>query len=122
MGIDVNLYVTGFVTDPELDAAVRFFKERELRGIPERSRWRDDTIDIDMNGARFWGPGYERGPWLEIHACILATVAAFPGHSVYYGGDSDGDMSPIVDQDMLDEYWAHWLSPHWNDYRLPCAI
>lgn len=116
MGIDVNLYVEGIVTDDELNAAVTFFKERELRGTPIRARWEPNRIDIDMDGARYYAPHYERGPWPDIAVCIMAAVAAFPTCTVHYGGDNDFE-SPIVDDDLLAGYWAHYFGPHWNDYR-----
>ena len=116
MGIDVNLYIEGIVTDDELNAAVTFFKERELRGTPTRSTDDPNRIYIDMDGARYYGPHYVRGPWPDIAVCIMAAVAAFPTCTVHYGGDENLD-SPIVDDDLLADYWAHYFGPHWNDYR-----
>lgn len=116
MGIDVNLYAEGIVTDAELAAAVKFFKDRALRGTPKRSGYEPNHIDIDMGGARYYAPGYERGPWPEIAVCIMATVAAFPNCVVHYGGDSDWE-SPIVDEDVLTNTWAHYLGPNWDDYH-----
>ncbi|WP_022886382.1 hypothetical protein [Glaciibacter superstes] len=116
MGVDVNLYAMGTVTDAEIEVANRFFEEREIRGTLGRTSWDPDRIDVDMNGARYYGPGYERGPWPEIHTAIIALVAALPGCTVHYGGDSDPD-APEVDEDALAEMWAHWLSPRWDDYH-----
>lgn len=116
MGLDVNLYAEGVVTDEELAAATMFFEDRDVRGRPVRSSYWPNRIEIDMDGTRYYGPHYERGPWPEIATTILVTVAAFPQCTVHYGSD-DEDEPPSVDQDALDEIWAHWLGPHWNDYR-----
>lgn len=115
MGLDVNLYATGVVTDDELEQAVEFFRVRELRGTPIRDRWEANRIDVDMGGSRYYGPHYERGPWPEIALNIMATVAAFPSCTVHYGSDSTVD-APIVDDDLLTEMWRHYFSPRWNDY------
>jgi hypothetical protein len=116
MGIDVNLYAIGTVTDDELTAANAFLAEREVRATLSRYRWRHDRIEADMNGARYYGPHYERGPWPEIHLAIVSVAAALPNCVVHYGGDTDPE-SPEATPEALAEIWAHWLSPHWNDYR-----
>lgn len=116
MGLDVNLYAEGIVSDEELAAAEAFFGSHEVRGVPVRATWHPNRIEIDMDGARFYGPHYERGPWPDIHTAILCAVAAFPKCTIHYGSDSD-DHAPIVDEELLNDYWAWWLGPHGDDYH-----
>lgn len=130
MGIDVNLYAEGQVTDEELAAACSFLEHR----VPELA-WNDhldrtllvrnphygdhtgDTPRVELNtGSRYWGPGYERGPWPLISAAILAMRVALPQCQVFYGGDTSHDGQP-ADDEMLMEFWLHWLSPEGDAYR-----
>lgn len=122
MGMDVTIYAIGPVTDDELAVAVKFFADRDLRGTPTRFDREPDVIEIDMNGARFYGEGYERGPWPEIATNIMATVAAFPQCHVEYGGDALPGAAPPVTEESLADLWAHYFGPNWDAYRRPTSI
>jgi len=58
---------------------------------------------------RYYGPGYERGPWPEI-AGILEWLRRQPEVSeLRYGGDSGGcEDLELVTPGLLESLWAHW--------------
>lgn len=64
---------------------------------------------------RYWGPGYERGPWFDISG-VLMTAMGMVGLEVRYGSDAD-DEPPIMTSQRMVEYWNHFCGPHGNDYR-----
>lgn len=123
MGVDVNLYAVGDVTDERLSEAKAYMAERFP--APEGSDWPHlDRPEWEEDGRigwgcfdRYYGPGYERGDWPRIYAMIRALKAALPECTIHYGGDTD-DESPEATDDYLAEIWAHWLSSAWNDYRV----
>jgi hypothetical protein len=121
MGIDVQIYATGALTDEELSAAERYLTSR-LGDAPEYlgGRWlsRDDEEGrVDFGGyGRLYHVGYERGDWPKIYGWIRLMQAAFPQAQVCYGGDTDFEC-PTVDDDELTRIWDHYLGPHGDDYR-----
>lgn len=118
MGLDVNIYVGGAVTDEELERAQDEFAHRVGYMTDARlERGWEGRVELDAGGARYWSPNYERGPWPTIHNWIRGLRASFPGHSIHYGSDGDWEHAPEVTDEMLAEYWAHWESPHWDDYH-----
>ena len=66
--------------------------------------------------SRYYGPGYERGPWPDIYGAIRTLQAAFPEAKVFYGGDTSDDGIECTGE-YLAEIWEHFLGPHGNDYR-----
>lgn len=118
MGVDVNLYAIGAVTDEELAEAERFVAER-MEGSPdwgeawlERSEGEPSRIDF-ATLSRYYGPGYERGFWPRIHNYIMAFRAALDGKAVvHYGPDSDWPEAPEADDERMADLWAHWLGGH----------
>src|SRR5689334_7021691 len=120
MGIDIQIYVKGDVSDEELDRARDEWDFRIYDARLERSDWDHDKgrVQVDQTYIRYWGPGYERGPWPQIASWIEAMSAAFPNRDICYGGDDDDDETiPIVTDDMMRKFWAHWRSPKAHDYE-----
>jgi hypothetical protein len=126
MGIDVNLYAEGVVTDEEMVAAEAVMVERF--GKPETGdAWLERVtsgMDHDFENRiefqclnRYYGPGYERGYWPVIYGMIRAMQAAFPRCTVYYGGDASDDGDEVTDASMA-AIWNHWTGPNWDDYHL----
>lgn len=116
MGIDVNLYAVGEVSDEQFEAAGVYVKERvQFDQWSTFDRNYDGHVEL-WTGHRYYGPGYERGPWPQIYAEIRAMQAALPWCAVYYGGDCS-DEGEKVTPEMLDKLWAHWLSAAGNNYR-----
>lgn len=131
MGIDVNLYAVGEVSDERLAEAEAFLVERELRIAwttdpadneaprPNLRREPDGMFDEErvefLTFSRYYGPGYERGTWPDIFTAILALRAALPECTVFYGGDTT-DYGMECTDEFLGSLWEHWLSPKWDDY------
>lgn len=125
MGVDVNLYAQGVVTDDELVAANAYLTEH-LGEHDEHDEWlsRSDSYDTPRvefcTWNRYYGPGYERGPWPTIYGHIRALRAALPKCAIHYGGDSD-EWGVECDDAYLEEIWQHWLGPDGQAYRRPRA-
>ncbi|MCP5028568.1 MAG: hypothetical protein GY929_20010 [Actinomycetia bacterium] len=119
MGVDVNLYAIGEVSDEELNQADAWFFARAREDLNRADATYDQELAnrIKVNTpARFYGPGYERGHWPDIYNMIRCLQAALPGCTVHYGGDSEDDALEVTEE-MLSETWGHWLSDDGLNYR-----
>lgn len=125
MGIDVNLYAIGDVTDPRLAEANAFMRSRDIVGDYSdigdsdplvRSKYADDGRVEWQTWHRYYGPGYERGPWAAIHNAIVCMRAALPECTIHYGGDVEPDAPEVTDE-MLAGTWAHYLGPNGDAYH-----
>lgn len=123
MGVDVNLYAEADPSPEELATAEEFFTARSNIGygaeanlVIEDMEWFSrPRVTVDTM-ARYYGPGYERGPWPDIYGAIRTLQAAFPEAKVFYGGDTSDDGIECTDE-YLAEIWEHFLGPHGDDYR-----
>lgn len=78
----------------------------------------DRYREIRFGGCRFYGEGYERGPWGKICSTLSFLLLCPNVEAVYYGGDSCVlDHSCGVTFDTLRETTAHWCSDGTNPYR-----
>jgi hypothetical protein len=59
--------------------------------------------------ARYYGPGYERGPIVDILAVARFLRHVWHGCTVYYGSDGGGPVS-VLDNDREDALWGHLFS------------
>lgn len=122
MGLDVNLYATGEITDEQIKAANDFFGHRISiawldSGSPvKRSEYHSDRVVFDTL-ERYYGPGYERGDWPGIYGAIRALGHLMPDATVYYRSDSDDDGGVECTEAYLSEMWAYWLSADGDAYR-----
>lgn len=67
---------------------------------------------------RYYGDGYERGPWMNIRYTLLWLMRRFPEGSVYYFRDSGGcDEHEPVTQDFLDQMDSHFLAMGHTPYH-----
>ena len=65
---------------------------------------------------RYYGPGYERGPWPRIAAVLMALHASKDVEAVWYFGDcSEGD-EPFTPQ-RVQEFSAHYMANGDRPYR-----
>ena len=129
MGVNVNLYAKGSVSDAELATAEAFMVERFggpgygdvwLAQLGPDDYFEDGGERIEFCClSRYYGVGYERGTWPTIYGYIRAMKAAFPNLPIHYGGASDDYATPATDAQM-DYIWQHWLSPQGMDYRREC--
>lgn len=65
---------------------------------------------------RYYGPGYERGPWPEIAAYLLTLLADKDVEAVGYGGDS-GDHREPVTLEWLTQMNLHYIDNCERPYR-----
>jgi len=65
---------------------------------------------------RYYGPGYERGPWPRIAGHIEWLRHRFPDGKVWYGGDSGDTLNKVTDAFMAG-MWKHWATVGGEPYR-----
>lgn len=123
MGLNVNLYAEGSVSDDELKAANEFLLARGVYGLMEDhlplKRALEGTEDERIEWVtltRFYDHGYERGWWPKIANAILCLKTALPQCRVFYGSDST-DYAPEATDELIASLWEHWLSSGGLAYR-----
>jgi len=114
MGVDAMIFVH---TTDGCDPKVGFppnnvsFRDCEdesgLADAIEKSDGLRPTHEV-RNHWRYYGPGYERGPWPDIASLILYLLAAENVDAVWYDGDS-GWGSVRIDRERLEEINDHWI-------------
>jgi hypothetical protein len=73
------------------------------------------THEIDTL-ARYYGEGYERGPWPELCAVLMLLHARPDVENVWYGGDGTEDV-PECPKARVQELSAHFMSNGCRPYR-----
>lgn len=71
---------------------------------------------IFNTGYRFFGTGYQRGPWGRIYTEIRVLQAALPRAKVFYGNDTDTTHGVAVTNAYMNQLWRVWLGqehPSW---------
>jgi hypothetical protein len=102
---DLNTRIGSILHTQELNADYgNYFKFTENDVAEFQTMW------------RYWGPGYERGPWFDISG-VLMTAMGMVGLEVRYDSDSNMDNPEIMTPQRLAEYWRHFCGPNGNDYR-----
>jgi hypothetical protein len=65
---------------------------------------------------RYYGPGYERGPWPLIAATLMSLMASEDVETVWYYGDcSDGDEAFTTER--MEQYNRHYIKNGDRPYR-----
>ena len=115
MGVNACIYVkTRDGQEPDLCDSLP--NECKVITAPE---WACDgaTHEVDQPW-RYYGPGYERGPWPRIAGVLMALHAAPNVETVWYFGDcSDGD-EPFTPE-RVQEFIAHYMQEGDRPYRRP---
>jgi hypothetical protein len=113
MGIDACIYVkTKDGKEPDLcDELPNGF------AVFKAGEWGPDgaTHEIDQS-CRYYGPGYERGPWPLLAAALMALHAAHNVEAVWYFGDSTEGALPISKEKII-EISAHYMTEGDRPYR-----
>lgn len=67
----------------------------------------------------YYGPGYERGPWLEFAELLMALHATEGIEAVWYYGHSDDepDDEPPFTMERVLEFCAHFMKNGYRPYR-----
>jgi hypothetical protein len=69
----------------------------------------ESTHEVD-NPCRFYGPGYERGPWPTLCGVLMVLLNSPDIETVWYFGDDlhTGDLGPFT-VDRLIQYTRHYV-------------
>lgn len=115
MGIDACIYVkTRDGQEPHLcdslpnDCTVIAAQEWASAGA---------THEVDQCW-RYYGPGYERGPWPRIAAALMALHASPNVETVWYFGDCNDFGEPFTPE-RVHEFNAHYMKEGDRPYRSP---
>jgi hypothetical protein len=65
---------------------------------------------------RYYGRGYERGPWPDIAAYLIQLMADPNVEAVGYGGDSDDYREPVT-LEWLTQMNLHYIDNQERPYR-----
>jgi hypothetical protein len=131
MGIDVSLKIRSkkLYTAEELDLLNYRFLEASSLGNRPRAIILGEQIENDPHfyyeiktGLRYYGIGYERGPWDIISSAINWLRFNFSEEVILYSGDCDSSsVFTEEDQKELDEHWYthggipyHWRKSEYN--------
>lgn len=114
MGVDCEIGFDSAVPLTERQVANLNGRLREAMGCGETSRlkirlpqeYEEGRQYVVENEWRFYGPGYERGPWPQIRA-VIAWLGANVNGPIYYGGDCD-DAIPRFGPANMAHVDAHW--------------
>jgi hypothetical protein len=113
MGIDACIY---FKTTNGEDPILRdqLPSECEIRKVGEHAC--DGATHEVYQLWRYYGPGYERGPWPRIAAALMALHASQNIESVWYFGDCDDGAQPFTPE-RVHEFSAHYMAEGDRPYR-----
>jgi hypothetical protein len=65
---------------------------------------------------RYYGPGYERGPWPMLAAALMALHAGHNVETVWYFGDCHDSDKPFTPE-RVQEFSAHYMTNGDRPYR-----
>jgi hypothetical protein len=106
MGIDVRIeFSTKSGNLPDLDRCIYDIKKG---GYQEGSMFVVVTYD------RYYGIGYERGPWGKIAGVLMELFACEDVDKVWYGGD---DYVELFTPEKVLEICAHYMKNGERPYR-----
>jgi len=89
-----------------------FFIDRE-NGIHAITKQDDGSLRVNAV-FRYYGPGYERGPWPLI-AGVLEWLRRNIDGTVVYGDDSSYKFIEVTDE-FMDEMWSYFAEKGHHDY------
>jgi len=75
----------------------------------------ETVLNVDLT-FRYYGPGYERGPFYLIYTLAIYLEKLLDGE-VWYGGDSGGETLDIFDHDRRESYMEHFVKNGGRPYR-----
>lgn len=117
MGVDVYIGISLHdKTDiPDNNSLV----EGEFRQVEHYWAEGAPLIDAILSSlTRYYGKGYERGPWPQIHALLLETLMHPNVAKVWYWGDNvDPDENAEIDLDWLGEMSRYYVEFGHLPYR-----
>lgn len=72
------------------------------------------THEVDQPW-RYYGPGYERGPWPLISTVLMVLHASLDVQQVWYFGDTCGGDEPFTSSDVI-EFSKHYMAEGTRPY------
>ena len=114
MGVDACIYFkTKEGKDPTL---CHNFEGEKYPKIVESPDWapKEATHEVD-NWWRYYGPGYERGPWPKIAEVLMELFASEDVEKVWYMGDCDDTEKEFTKEEVLyftAQYMLHGDRPY----------
>lgn len=121
MGLDTTIY---FRAKPDFrdDALETYLPSGfTVRPIPDycQDECPEATHELDTPH-RYYGEGYERGPWPHIGAALMVLFATESVERVWYGSDCSGP-GEIKPEDVL-KVSAHYMANGHRPYRRPAQV
>lgn len=115
MGIDVEIY---FECDGEPVLERWLPSDYKIVPVGDRS-WEgcDGATHRIETMARYYGEGYERGPWGEIASVLMLLHACPSVKRVWYGGDDHSVALPECPPERVLELCAHFMRHGERPYR-----
>ncbi len=120
MGLDTTIYFrasSGFTAGGLESHLPSGFSVRDIEGY-SKDEFPQATHEIDTF-ARYYGMGYERGPWPLISAALMTLLATEDVEKVWYGNDGAGAQE-ITPDDVLrisKHYMANGHRPYRNFFQ-----
>lgn len=72
----------------------------------------EQVIVVNLTG-RYYGPGYERGPWWVYASIARWLRRRISGGRVFYGGDGTcGELTPEVENEIWDHFIQNGNDPY----------
>lgn len=113
MGVDVRIYVKANTSCLTLEDELP--RGYELKPVDaDACAPAGATHEVDTF-VRYYGPGYERGPWTDICAVLMLLHACPDVERVWYGGDNeDGvpECPPVRVTALSEHFMEHGKRPY----------
>lgn len=121
MGVDTCIYFRASADFSEDRLERPLPKIFSIRPLPDylTADYPDATHELDTC-ARFYGEGYERGPWPDISAALMILFASDGVERVWYGGDCTDQIAETKPEDVL-RISAHFMANGHRPYGGRCA-
>lgn len=119
MGVDVEIYIRlkDGADIPSNDSYV----EGQFTMAGDDDWWSEDFPFVNANLSsmtRYYGVGYERGPWPQISSLLLSLLANPDVEAVYYIGDhSEPHEDDVFTLEALEELNKYYVKNRHEPYR-----
>lgn len=107
MGVDACIYVKTR-SGEDVDLSSDLPRDVEVHpSVFEDGGMEGSTHEI-VNRWRYYGPGYERGPWPSIAAVLMVLLGSQDVKTVWYFGDNKDDDEPFI-VERLEQFTRHYI-------------
>ena len=115
MGIDACIYCK--TSDGEAPRLCDNLPDR-TKIITAREWTQESCMHEILQPWRYYGPGYERGPWPLIAAVLMILFASENAETVwYFGDDLDFDGDDPFTSEQVAEFSKHYMKHGNRPYR-----